>query len=50
LRYLRGTPLGLLRARAHVDRIDGAKTFAVGHIADGEGPTVTAEGVFITPR
>ncbi|ORW97681.1 thioesterase [Mycobacterium sp. IEC1808] len=50
LRYLRGTPLGLLRARARVDRIDGAKTFAVGEISDGEGTTVTAEGVFITPR
>ncbi|OBI44449.1 PaaI family thioesterase [Mycobacterium sp. E796] len=50
LRYVRGTPLGFLRARARVDRIDGAKTFAVGYIADGEGTTVTAEGVFITPR
>ncbi|OBA68998.1 thioesterase [Mycobacterium sp. 1554424.7] len=50
LRYVRGTPLGLIRARARVDRIDGAKTFAVGEIADGEGTTVTAEGVFITPR
>jgi acyl-coenzyme A thioesterase PaaI-like protein len=50
LRYVRGTPLGLIRASAHVDRIDGAKTFAVGHIADAEGVTVTAEGVFITPK
>ncbi|OBK48224.1 thioesterase [Mycobacterium sp. 1081908.1] len=50
LRYVRGTPLGLIRASARVDRIDGVKTFAVGHIADGEGPTVTAEGVFINPR
>ena len=49
LRYLRGTPLGPVRARAHVDRIDGAKTFAAGHIADSEGITVTAEGVFIIP-
>ena len=49
LRYLRGTPLGSVRARAHVDRVEGAKTFAVGHIADGEGITVTAEGVFIIP-
>jgi len=49
LRYVRGTPLGLIRASAHVDRIDGAKTFAVGHIADDAGTTVTAEGVFITP-
>ncbi|HEY6650492.1 MAG TPA: PaaI family thioesterase [Mycobacterium sp.] len=51
LRYLRGTPLGQpLCARADVERIDGAKTFAVGHIADAEGVTVQAEGVFIHPR
>jgi acyl-coenzyme A thioesterase PaaI-like protein len=49
LRYVRGTPLGPLRAHAHVDRIDGAKTFAKGHIADSRGITVTAEGVFIVP-
>jgi acyl-coenzyme A thioesterase PaaI-like protein len=51
VRYLRGTPLGRpLRAQAHVERIDGAKTFAVGHIADADGVTVQAEGVFIHPR
>lgn len=51
LRYVRGTPLGRrLHARAHVDRIDGTKTFAVGHIADADGITVQAEGVFIHPR
>jgi acyl-coenzyme A thioesterase PaaI-like protein len=51
LRYERGTPLGQpLRARAHVDRIKGAKIFAVGHIADADGVTVQAEGVFIHPR
>jgi acyl-coenzyme A thioesterase PaaI-like protein len=51
LRYVRGTPLGQpLRAQAHIDRIDGTKTFAVGHIADAEGITVQAEGVFIHPR
>ena len=51
LRYLRGTPLGTpLRAQAHVDRIDGTKTFAVGHIADADGITVQADGVFIHPR
>jgi acyl-coenzyme A thioesterase PaaI-like protein len=49
LRYLRGTPLGPVRAEAHVDRIEGAKTFAKGHIADSRGITVTAEGVFIIP-
>lgn len=50
LRYLRGTPLGPLRAEAHVDRVDGVKTFAIGHIADHQGITVQAEGVFIFPR
>jgi acyl-coenzyme A thioesterase PaaI-like protein len=51
LRYLRGTPLGQpLRAQAHVDRLDGTKIFAVGHIADANGVTVQAEGVFIHPR
>jgi acyl-coenzyme A thioesterase PaaI-like protein len=51
LRYHRGTPLGQpLWARAHVDRIDGSKTFSVGHIADAGGITVQAEGVFIHPR
>ena len=47
LRYRRGTPLGALRAWARVDRIEGRKTFAVGTIADQEGITVEAEGVFI---
>jgi acyl-coenzyme A thioesterase PaaI-like protein len=46
-RYLRGTLLGSLRAEAWVDRVDGVKTFAQGHIADAEGVTVQAEGVFI---
>lgn len=51
LRYLRGTPLGRpLHASAHVDRIEGAKTFAVGHIAGPDGVTVSAEGVFIHPK
>ncbi len=49
LRYERGTPLGPLRASANADRIDGAKIFAKGHIADCQGITVTAEGVFIVP-
>lgn len=51
VRYRRGTRLGhTLRAQAWVDRIEGAKTFAVGHLADSEGVTVEAEGVFIHPR
>ena len=50
IRYLRGTPLGPLRAEARVDRVDGTKTFAIGHLADTQGITVEADGVFIHPR
>ena len=50
LRYRRGTPLGDLHVEAHIDRVDGIKTYAVGHIADAEGVTVEAEGVFILPK
>ncbi|WP_055405458.1 MULTISPECIES: PaaI family thioesterase [unclassified Mycobacterium] len=50
LRYVRGTPLGLVRAEAWVDRVEGVKTFAKGQITDSEGITVGAEGVFIKPR
>ena len=49
LRYLRGTPLGPLRAEAFVERIEGVKTFARGCLSDAEGTTVAAEGVFIQP-
>ena len=51
LRYRRPTPLGRpLRAQAHVERTEGAKMFAVGHLADADGITVEAEGIFIHPR
>jgi acyl-coenzyme A thioesterase PaaI-like protein len=49
-RYLRGTPLGDLHTEATIERIDGVKTFAVGHLADAQGITVEAEGVFIIPK
>lgn len=49
LRYLRGTPLGPLRAEAWIDRIEGVKAFARGQILDAEGVTVEAEGIFVTP-
>jgi hypothetical protein len=49
LKYLRGTPLGPLRAEAFVDRIEGVKTFARGYLSDADGTTVEAEGVFIQP-
>jgi acyl-coenzyme A thioesterase PaaI-like protein len=50
MRYRRSTPLGALQAEAVITRTEGVKTFCVGHIADAEGVTVEAEGVFITPR
>ena len=50
LRYLRITRLGQLHAEARITRTDGVKTFTAGHLADDEGITVEAEGVFIQPR
>jgi acyl-coenzyme A thioesterase PaaI-like protein len=50
LRYVRTTPLGDLHAEARIARTDGIKTYAVGHVADADGVTVEAEGVFITPK
>ena len=50
VRYLRATRLGPLHAEAVLTRSDGVKTFCSGHIADEDGVTVEAEGVFITPR
>jgi acyl-coenzyme A thioesterase PaaI-like protein len=50
LRYVRATRLGHLHAEATTTRTDGIKTFAAGHLADEQGVTVEAEGVFILPR
>ncbi|MFZ1175267.1 MAG: PaaI family thioesterase [Mycobacterium sp.] len=51
LRYRRPTPLGRpLRAEAHAERTEGVKTFAVGTLADEDGATVEAEGIFIHPK
>jgi len=50
LRYEAGTRLGPVRVDAYVDRTEGAKTFAVGHLSTPDGVTVRAEGVFIHPR
>ena len=50
LRYRRGTPLGHLRAEAWIERSEGIKTWARGHLLDAEGITVEAEGLFILPR
>lgn len=48
--YRQGTPLGDLRAEAWIERSEGIKTWARGHILGPEGVTVEAEGVFILPR
>lgn len=48
--YRRGTPLGDLRAEAWIERSEGIKTWAKGHLIGPEGVTVEAEGVFILPR
>lgn len=49
-RYLRFTRLGALHAEAIVERTEGVKIFAVGYLADDEGITVEAEGVFVVPK
>jgi len=49
-RYVRATRLGPLHAEATISHTEGVKTYAVGHLADDEGITVEAEGVFIQPR
>jgi Thioesterase superfamily len=49
LRFVRGTPLGRLRAEAAVERTEGVKSFVSGHLSDADGVTVEAEGIFITP-
>ncbi|MGV0793698.1 PaaI family thioesterase [Mycolicibacterium sp. XJ1819] len=50
LRYLRTTRLGRLHAEARITEVDGVKAYAVGHLADEDGVTVEAEGVFIAPK
>lgn len=50
LRYLRPTPLGPLHAEAAITRVDGVKAYASGYLADRDGATVQAEGVFIQPK
>jgi acyl-coenzyme A thioesterase PaaI-like protein len=50
MRYLRPTRLGRLHAEAWITRTDGVKAYASGHLADDEGITVEAEGIFIQPK
>jgi hypothetical protein len=49
VRFVRGTPLGRLRAEAAVERTEGVKSFVSGHLSDADGITVEAEGIFIRP-
>ncbi|KRA38104.1 MULTISPECIES: PaaI family thioesterase [unclassified Nocardioides] len=50
LRYQRPTRLGRLRVEASVQKTEGRKIFMAGSIADADGTTVTAEGLFIALR
>ncbi|KAA8969346.1 PaaI family thioesterase [Mycobacterium sp.] len=49
VKYLRGTPLGRLRAEAVIERTEEVKTFVRGHLRDADGITVEAQGVFVRP-
>jgi len=49
VKYLRGTPLGRLRAEAAIERTEEVKTFVRGRLCDSEGVTVEAEGIFVRP-
>lgn len=48
-RYAAGTPLGPIRIEARVDRVEGPKTFVVGHLETSGRVSVHAEGVFFHP-
>lgn len=48
--YRKPTPLGDLRGESWIERSEGIKTWAKGHIIGPDGVTVEAEGVFILPR
>jgi len=50
VKYVRPTPLGKLRAEARIVRTEGFKAYGVAHIADDQGVTIEAEGVFIQPK
>lgn len=50
MRYRRGTPLGPLRLEGRIDREEGRKVYVVATLADAEGVTVEADGVFIIPK
>ncbi|MFT3900151.1 MAG: PaaI family thioesterase [Gordonia sp. (in: high G+C Gram-positive bacteria)] len=50
VRYRKGTRLGPVRAEARVDRVEGVKTFAVGHVQTPDGLCAEAEGIFVLPK
>ena len=49
IKYLRGTPHGPLRSEAWIERGEGVKALARGHLSDAAGVTAEAEGIFIMP-
>ncbi len=49
MHYRRGTPLGPLRLESRIEREEGRKVYVVAHLADADGTTVEADGVFIVP-
>ncbi|WP_395692448.1 PaaI family thioesterase [Nocardioides sp.] len=50
LRYRRGTPLGPVRLEGRVVREEGRKVVVEATVADPDGVTVEAEGLFVVPR
>jgi acyl-coenzyme A thioesterase PaaI-like protein len=50
IRYLRATPLGPVRLEGRIDRHEGWKTIVLARVADADGVTIEAEGVFVMPR
>lgn len=50
VRYLRPTPLGPLNCSAVIVERDGRKKIVRGVLADADGETATAEGIFIVPK
>jgi acyl-coenzyme A thioesterase PaaI-like protein len=49
VKYLRGTPLGELRAEAAIERTERVKRFVRGSISDHAGITAEAEAIFVMP-
>ncbi|KJR10179.1 PaaI family thioesterase [Gordonia sihwensis] len=50
VKYLRPTPLGDVDLRARTTGSEGRKVFVRAELCDEDGPTVTAEGIMVSPR